>query len=63
MNWKWSHKVSDPVPTALRRSLNRLVSGHGFSRAANLHIFVIPSGLQPARDLRFGLFFADSEAG
>ena len=34
----------------------RFVSGHAFSRADKLFIFVIPSGLQPARDLLFRLF-------
>jgi hypothetical protein len=32
------------------------VSGHDFSRAEKSFIFVIPSGLQPARNLLFGLF-------
>jgi hypothetical protein len=32
------------------------VSGHDFSRAEKSFIFVIPSGLQAARDLLFRLF-------
>ena len=32
------------------------VSGHDFNRADELLVFVIPSGLQPARDLLFRLF-------
>ena len=49
------------VKTA-RRDMNcnplhhRFVSGHDFSRADKLFVFVIPSGLQPARDLLFRLF-------
>ena len=41
----------------LKNSISaRFVSGHDFSRADKLFVFVIPSGLQPARDLLFGLF-------
>lgn len=33
-----------------------LVSGHGFRRAVKPYVLVIPSGLQPARDLLFAFF-------
>src|ERR1039458_10622466 len=33
-----------------------VLKGRTFRCAVKLFIFVIPSGLQPARDLRFGLF-------
>jgi hypothetical protein len=36
------------------------VSGHEFTRAAKSFVFVIPSGLQPARNLLFGFFAASS---
>jgi hypothetical protein len=32
------------------------LTGHGFSRAIQLLILVIPSGLQPARNLHFRVF-------
>src|SRR5208283_4402329 len=41
----------------LKNSLLRgFVSGHDFSRADKSFVLVIPSGLQPARDLLFALF-------
>ena len=41
----------------LKNSISaRFVSGHDFSRADKLFVLVIPSGLQPARDLLFQLF-------
>jgi Fe-S cluster assembly protein SufD len=36
-----------------RSALERFVTGHDFSRADKPFIFIIPSGLQPARDLLF----------
>ena len=50
-----------PFSARLKRLLKnsisaRFVSGHDFSRADKLFVFVIPSGLQPARDLLFRLF-------
>ena len=47
--------------TRLKRLLKKpvlagVLKGRTFRCAVKLFIFVIPSGLQPARDLRFGLF-------
>jgi hypothetical protein len=41
---------------SLLKNSQGFVSGHDFSRADKRFIFVIPSGLQPARDLLFRLF-------
>ena len=56
-----------PFSARLKRLLKnsisaRFVSGHDFSRADKLFVFVIPSGLQPARDSAFPTFSAACEA-
>jgi len=51
------HHLDGGLYSLLKNSLwEGFVSGHDFSRADRRFIFVIPSGLQPARNLLFRLF-------